>query len=161
MTNPYTYHCFQKSPFNFRWLWLILAIVVAILCCINWTFAQEEVNLDIIAQIESSNNPLAYNAKSGASGMFQLMPCVVEEYNAWHPASKIAFKAVFSPVVARSVAKWYLDTRIPQMLRFYGISDTLENRLWAYNAGIGRVVKGIMPQETKNYIAKYHKLADK
>jgi len=41
------------------------------------------------------------------------------------------------------------------MLRYYGISVTVKNVLWAYNAGIGRVVDGIMPETTKQYIRRY------
>ena len=41
------------------------------------------------------------------------------------------------------------------MLKHYKIEDTVRNRLWAYNADIGRVLDGNMPNETKNYIVKY------
>lgn len=119
----------------------------------------EEIDLKIIAQIESNNNPLAYNKRTGASGMYQLMPCVVEEYNARHTAPKIAFKAVFSPIVAQTIANWYLSIRIPQMLKHYGLKDTIENRLRAYNSGIGMLAKGRYPTETRNYVKKYKKLA--
>ncbi|MFA5340446.1 MAG: lytic transglycosylase domain-containing protein [Clostridia bacterium] len=138
---------------------IIVATIVIIAVGIWWSVAHADViNMDAIAQIESSGNPLAYNRQSGASGLYQLMPCVVADYNACHPASKIAFKAVFSPVVARTVAEWYLAIKIPQYLRHYGKPVTVENIIWAYSAGIGNVVKGRMPEETKQYLAKYARL---
>jgi hypothetical protein len=54
-----------------------------------------------------------------------------------------------------------MNTRIPQMLKAYKIPDTIDNRLWAYNAGIGNVKKGRLPKETRNYIRKYHKLENR
>jgi soluble lytic murein transglycosylase-like protein len=59
----------------------------------------------------------------------------------------------------KKVAVWYLTRRIPQMLRAKGKPVTVENILIAYNAGIGRVVKGIKPSETRQYLKKYQKLA--
>ena len=41
------------------------------------------------------------------------------------------------------------------------IADTIDNRLWAYNAGIGRVIKGIKPDETREYIKRYHRCLKK
>lgn len=140
---------------------LILISLILLAGCDRDPVYAEEVNLDIISQIESNGNPLAYNKRTGASGEFQIMPCVVEEYNARHKASRIAFKAVFNPVVARTVANWYLSVRIPQMLRYYGLPNTLENRLRAYNSGIGTLVKGRYPQETRDYVKKYHRLEGK
>lgn len=144
---------------------IVGVIMAVVLLCVVLARAQEtpqpEVDLAIIAKIESNNNPLAYNPISHARGMYQITPICLKEYNAWHPTSKIAYNALFSPVVAQTVAEWYLGIRIPQMLRFYNISDTLENRLFAYNAGIGKVIKNQMPIETKNYIKKYKQLMEK
>lgn len=136
----------------------VITKIALVLFCFTGIAKADMVNLAIISQIESHNNPLAYNQKTGASGMFQLMPCVVEEYNAWHKASKIEFKAVFSPVVARTVAEWYLTIRIPQMLKYYHKPITLENCLICYNAGIRAVVNGYLPEETEKYILKYKKI---
>lgn len=51
------------------------------------------------------------------------------------------------------VAAWYLGKRIPAMLRHYGKPVTIENRVIAYNAGIGRVLSGEVPGLTKDYVA--------
>ena len=61
------------------------------------------------------------------------------------------------------IAHWYMNTRIPQMLRYYGMPDTVDNHLIAYNFGIGNLIRYTtkdikLPKETRNYIRKYHKL---
>jgi hypothetical protein len=65
---------------------------------------------------------------------------------------------MFDPIKAKIVANWYMNKRIPQMLKHYKRKDTIENRLWCYNAGIGMLLKGIKPKETKEYINKYKAL---
>jgi len=117
-----------------------------------------EIDLDVIAQIESSGNPLAYNSYSKAKGLYQITPICLADYNAWYSTAKIDSNALFSPKEARLVAGWYLGIRIPQMLKIKAKKATIRNILWAYNAGIGNVVKGVMPKETKNYIKKYELL---
>lgn len=143
---------------------LFVALILLFLFC-NKAQAQNipcpAVDLDIIATIESSNNPLAYNKKSGAVGMYQITPICLKEYNAYHRGKEIALNGLYSPQVARLVADWYINHRIPQMLRFYGLNDNITNRLWGYNAGIGRVKQGFMPEETRNYIAKYERMVNK
>ena len=44
------------------------------------------------------------------------------------------------------------------MLKHYKKEVNIDNILWAYNAGIGKVIKEIKPEETKNYIIKYYNL---
>ena len=72
---------------------------------------------------------------------------------------------------SKQVADYYLNKRIPQMLDYYKIPDSIDNRLMAYNWGIGNVEKlykmeknvgdikdlteRYLPQETKDYIIKY------
>jgi hypothetical protein len=65
---------------------------------------------------------------------------------------------MYNPSKAYVVANWYLNERIPNMLRFYKLPDTVKHRIWAYNAGIGCLRKGVLPDETQKYIAKYNKL---
>ena len=43
---------------------------------------------------------------------------------------------------------------IKKLIEAYKIPITLDNVLWAYNAGIGNVKKNRMPKETINYIKK-------
>jgi len=115
--------------------------------------------MSIIATIESNNDPMAYNAKSKARGMYQITPICLKDYNIENLLN-LPLVALFDPKTSIDIANWYLNARIPQFLRNKGIVDTIDNRLWAYNAGIGNVVKGIMPQETVDYIRKYKELAN-
>lgn len=158
--NPYTEVLKQiredAAPFIFGILIVIMALVM--ICSIASRAGAVEIDLSIISRIESSNNPLAYNRHSGAVGLYQITPICLSDYNLCH---KTCYEVadLISPKFNTLVAQWYLTVRIPQMLRAKGKPVTLENILVAYNAGIGRLVKGIMPQETVNYIAKYNKLA--
>ena len=63
-----------------------------------------------------------------------------------------------------------MDERIPFYLRHFKLEDNTENRLAAYNWGIGNVkrIGGVtednfakIPSETQNYIRKYLKLTEK
>lgn len=133
-----------------------MAFIGAILLssCNNIAWADTHVNMAIIAKIESSNNPLAYNSHSGAIGLCQIRPVVLEEY-----IDRVGIKGnLWDKDYNLAVGNWYMKTRIPQMLRYYRLGDTIENRLWAYNAGIGNVKKGKKPAETRAYIQKYRRL---
>lgn len=123
------------------------------------TSARAEIDLNIIAQIESSNNPLADSfagAKYGR-GLYQISEVCLKEYVERKGLICINPKSLYNPVLNKQIAEWYLKDRIPQMLRWYKKPITDNNILWAYNAGIGMVIKGIMPEETRKYIIKYHK----
>lgn len=115
------------------------------------------IDYEALMQIESSGNPRAENKFSGARGLFQITTPALQEFNTYNKA-KYTQDDLFNPIVNQTIAKWYLEKRIPEMLKFYKIPITLENQLHAYNAGISRVVQGKMPEETKQYIAKYLKL---
>jgi len=121
--------------------------------------AKLEIDLDIIATIESSNNPMAYNIDSEATGMFQITPICLRDFNQCNK-SELRIHDMYSPANAWHVADWYLHTRIPQLLKHYKKELTLENVLIAYNAGISRVGSEKIPNETKEYIRKYKSLMD-
>jgi len=133
---------------------LVYCFLIMLLTC---SLVGAEINMDIIAQIESSNNPLAYNARSGATGMYQITEICLREYNNYNNAD-VAIEDMFNANTCYAIANWYMNARIPRMLKYYGIDDTDKNRLWAYNAGIGKIEKCIMPLETKNYINKYKEM---
>ena len=117
------------------------------------SFAQE-VDLKIIAKIESAFNPLAYNPKTQAIGLYQITPIVLREYNQFNKTNYTK-KDVFNPVINEKIARWYLFVRIPQMLKYYKKEVNLRNIIIAYNAGIRAVVKGYLPKETREYLRKY------
>lgn len=107
---------------------------------------------DAVEEVESSGNPLAKSLK-GAVGLMQITQPALEDYNKAN-ATTLSMDDMMDASPNRKVGRWYLSRQVPKMLQAYGMPVTLENVLWAYNAGIGRVVKGVMPKETKDYIEK-------
>ena len=71
---------------------------------------------------------------------------------------------------SRQIADYYLNTRIPRILHHYGIPDTVEARLAAYNWGIGNLRNAFRKygedwinhtnSETSGYITKYDTATD-
>jgi hypothetical protein len=117
-----------------------------------------EIDLRIIAQIESSGNPKAYNAKSGACGMYQFTPIAWLDVQQNFPElAKYPFTSAYEPQVARLFAKAYFAL-IDRYLRHFGLENTLSNQLACYNQGIGLTRKGILSKESRDYIAKYKRL---
>ena len=127
-----------------------------------------EVPIDIsrIIQIESSGNPKALNKRSGARGLTQ----VIE--GTWGESVKRMRKDwswddAFDPDKNKAVGSYYMNQRIPEMLNYYNLPDTVETRIAAYNWGIGNLLKaynkhgakwqGAIPIETRDYIRKYQK----
>jgi len=114
------------------------------------------VDLNKIMIIESSGNPLAYNVTSGAIGLFQITPICLKEWNNYHKTQQYKSKDLYSAEINTKIAKWYLNKRIPQMLKYFKKEVSLENILISYNAGINYVVTGKkLPKETRKYIIKY------
>ena len=124
----------------------------------------EEIDIQAIISIESSGNPHAYNAKSGAIGLMQITEICLDEFNAFAFADNIyGLGDLYNPPVNIMIGTWYINERIPQMLKHYRIEDTVENRLISYNFGIGNLRKYLkgevkLPKETRNYIKKYRRL---
>lgn len=140
------------------WLCFILVIIILFSIIINVARA-EMIDLSIIAEIESNNNPLAYNRKSNARGLFQVTEICLKDYNQihstyWQP------KDLFNPTLNTTIARWYLTVRIPRFLNNYHKSVTIENILICYNAGISWVIyDGNLPRETRQYIEKHKRLS--
>lgn len=134
-----------------------ILMIGAILAFKGCAVASDSIHMPAIIQIESGGKESAFNANSGAVGLCQITPVVLKEYNLMVGAD-FKRKDLFNGQVNLKIATWYMNRRIPQLLKHYGIADTLKNRLWAYNAGIGKVRRGILPLETRNYIKKYNKI---
>lgn len=138
--------------------WFIPAVLLYALfmhgCMEAWA---EDIDMGAISTIESSNNPKAYNKHSGAMGTYQITKICLDDYNLYN-APTIARNALYSPEINFKVAQWYMNKRIPQLLRHYKHEDTIENRIIAYNAGISYVGKPL-PDETIKYIQKYKELS--
>ena len=114
-----------------------------------------KIDLSAIQRIESQGCKSPCIGDSGkALGIFQLHAGVIKDYNRAHN-TKISHRMALLSDTALIVANWYLNTKIPQYLAFYKLPDTLENRLSAYNMGIGSVLKG---KSATSYIKKYKEL---
>lgn len=106
--------------------------------------AYAEIDMSVIATIESSNNPNAYNESENAIGLYQIRLGALKDYNMAH-------------------ISWYFNVAIPKYMKNMGIEDTTDHRIIAYNFGISNLRKYLagekeLPQITKNYIKKYHNL---
>lgn len=118
------------------------------------------IDMNRIAQIESSNNPDAVNKRTGARGLCQIMKLT------WIEMTKKMgvdwpWEEAFNEEANKEVADYYINTEIPRLLKHFGLDDMIENRLASYNWGIGNLKrKGIenAPQETIDYIKKYKSL---
>jgi len=103
-----------------------------------------------IAQIESNfNNNL--KSEAGAVGLYQFMPNTFRELM---PNSDI--NNIDNQILA-FYKYWFVE--LPRLLDYYQIPNTNENKIIAYNFGIGNLkANKKLPKETKNYIKKFAKL---
>ena len=117
-----------------------------------------EIKIDMkkIWKIESGGNALAYNRHSGARGLYQITTTCLMDYNKYHK-NKYSKQDLFNPEINAIVANWYINKRIPEMLKHFKRPDTVDNRLISYNCGISCVIKGHIPRETRDYIDKYRR----
>lgn len=118
---------------------------------------------DKIINIESAGNPNAYNKRSGAMGLMQIMPNgALADWNTINRDSRHTPDQMNDPQINSKIGTWYLNERIPQMMQSMNLPDSVDNRLIAYNAGIGNLRKILagkmqMPKETSDYIKKYRR----
>jgi len=136
---------------------MVMVTTVILLCLVGSTHA-EEINMRAIATIESSNNPSAYNTRSKATGLYQITPICLADFHDYHD-KRYTLEDMLDPDKCYEVAHWYLNDRIPRMLKYYGLKLTINNILIAYNAGINYLItERKLPRETINYIKKYNKV---
>ena len=120
-----------------------------------------EMDMEIIADIESSGNPDTPDSPEGARGLCQIMP------RTWAECTKRMGVEWSFEIDAHdgekslAVGTWYMNYRIPQMLNYYKIEDTYENRIISYSWGIGKLrqyksgkIKKLK-KETADYLVKY------
>lgn len=107
-----------------------------------------------LAEIESHNNPLAVSSRK-AIGIFQITRPCLSDVNAYLNTN-YSLLDCFNPRINYTVAYTYISFVLPKYFLHYNIPLTTTNILWAYNAGIGRIVRGEMPAETKKYIERYY-----
>ena len=126
----------RKKFMGFFWGILLASIGwLIILSTLAQCARAETIDLNKIALIESGYDHMAYNKSSGATGKYQITPICLKDYNQYHKI-KYTMTDMYNPVFNKNVASWYINKRIPQLLRHYGHELNLENTLIAYNCGI-------------------------
>jgi len=115
-------------------------------------FANGLVDLSIIEKIESNKNALADNGK--ARGCFQITAICLKDYNNFHKI-KYTEKDLFNKTINEKIAFWYINIRIPQILKSKGLPISRENVLISYNCGHSCIGK-TLPGETRQYLLKYN-----
>jgi soluble lytic murein transglycosylase-like protein len=137
----------------------VLLALIFLLIFHSSAYAEKYVKIGRIIKIESSGNPNAYNPGSGARGLCQITAICLKEWNNFHPAQKYSANQLFNPEINMKIAEWYLNVRIPQMLKHYGKEVNIKNIIICYNAGINYVINRNKPlkKETADYLMKYGK----
>ena len=126
---------------------------------INLELRIDEKLMDVLVRVESSNNPLSHQKRTGARGLAQITPRAWKDLTRHFPAKYANLnyrKHIFLPEVGREAGKDYLLI-LKQYLKLQGIPVTLDNLMAAYNWGIRNLSKyGLAgaPLETKAYINK-------
>jgi soluble lytic murein transglycosylase-like protein len=117
-----------------------------------------EIDMSIIAQIESSNNAdaISYRGAKYGRGLLQISEICLKEWNMFNK-EQYTTEDLFDKEVNIKIGTWYMNKRIPQMLKHFDKPVTIKNVLISYNAGIAYVVNGgKLPKETVQYIEKYN-----
>lgn len=114
------------------------------------------IDMKKIAQIESSGCVQQYGHFEHARGCWQITEPSLNDWNAFHPNQKHSLHQMLDKKTCFKVANWYMNKRIPQMLKHFGLEDTVRNRLIAYNSGIKTLVEGRkLSKVTQKYLIKY------
>lgn len=111
----------------------------------------QDVDLRVLAQVESSGIVDAVGDGGKALGLYQLHKEAVSDANRLL-GTRYRHTEALDSEKASIMAHAYINRVIPHYLRAYGLRDTVENRLTAYNMGIGAVRHH---QTAERYIARY------
>lgn len=127
-----------------------------------------EIDLNKIWEMESSKgtDPNMGKSGAGARGHFQFMEKTWNDMIQRMGKDWDWYNDSMDFEKSKAVADFYLNKRIPQMLDYYDITDNVDNRLGAYNWGIGVLLKKwnefgedwkqYAPEETQGYLTKYY-----
>jgi soluble lytic murein transglycosylase-like protein len=135
----------------------ITGIMMIVFLTITAEAQMQYVDVMKIAKIESNLNPSAVNYKEGSIGLCQIrIKGALLDWNMRHKNEIYSEDDLFDQYINIKIADWFLNERIPAMLRHYNKDVTVENILISYNAGIRYVRDGIEPpKSTKRYIKRY------
>lgn len=116
---------------------------------------EASVNMEAIAMIESSVDPLAVSNRPGDKswGLFQITFIALEDFNRMNPERHLTAEDMFDPVLCLEVAEWLVYERIPRLLKHYGVEVTEESVVRAFNGGAKRLSQTKKP--TDGYYRKY------
>lgn len=121
------------------------------------------IDVDKVILNESSGDPLKYNPNSGARGIMQVTPIALQDWNQIHPNRQYGLRDLFNEQINMEVGKWYLQKRVPELLKSKGTPVTRDNVLAGYNWGANAVSKWAgrkgrfeeLPDETQDYLLRY------
>jgi len=112
--------------------------------------------LSAIIQIESNYDPKAFRKESGGRYSMGLMQVLrggaIDEYEKVYGSKPDSWYYDIENNI--KVGAWYLGEKIPRLLKHFDQVNTIKNVVWAYNAGIGNLIKGVFPDITKLYVKK-------
>lgn len=150
------------SPIGAYRLSKVALVLGLFLFCTN-AFAHP-IDMKILAQIESSNNPKAHNKRTNAKGLYQITPIVFKQFmldatKKYGVPLANSSESLFYEEFNTTVANYYLDWLSH---RCYVPDDILISwnwgyghwRKWANNGGN----MNALPKETKDFLKKYHNL---
>lgn len=158
MLTPTVSTLLKHTLWDVKNVFVLLSVLLFSLCKLASASVVPTINLDVIAQIESSNNPKAIGDNGRSLGAYQLSSGVIKDYNHLYN-TQYSHQDALSSKISHKIAFWYLHKRIPSLLKHFKKPVSTKTILWAYNAGIKAVVDNRMPETTKKYLIKYEKLS--
>jgi len=150
-----------EPPHTEIWAMAIVLVIVIALCFLAFFIGKahaQEVDLDTVIQIESAWRAEVINPNSGATGLGQITAIALKDFNNLN-GTHYTMADLKDPQRNMRISYWMLTERIPQLLRHFKKAVTTDHILWAYNSGIGNLVKGIKPRETVRYIKEYKEMS--
>lgn len=117
--------------------------------------------LSVIIMLESGGDASAYNLETMATGLMQITPICLADYNLYSGEDRFTMEDMNHEIKNMMVGSWYLNKRIPQLLEAEGIPVTVDTVLWAWHAGIGNVIKNKIGPKTLKFIEDYKREVSK
>lgn len=115
-----------------------------------------DIDMNKIAMIESSGCKQKIGKFEHARGCWQVTSPALADWNQAHPREQYRLEQMLNDRLCLKVASWYMNVRIPQMIRAYGKPVSTKSILVAYNAGIKYVRFDLpLPTKTISYLNKY------
>lgn len=68
------------------------------------------------------------------------------------------FNDLYDIKINKKIAIWYIEKRIPQLLKSKNLKITTENILISYQAGVERIVDNQITAKTRRYVEDYNRL---